>query len=184
MGGLLTKEKTMFIELERQNVPFSVGEAEFYLRFDNRALLEIEKAGFDIFQFDAAHLTAKSAKCFLKNGLRCWYEECEERRFEETDLEETAGKIIQLCGAEQTAGIIAAGMLQALAEPVIGAKPPKDGNGGADFSRLFGFWCDIMGKPEELFWKLTLREVIQRWDNYAIFMGYKKAPVEVRKYDD
>ena len=183
MGSVLTEEKIMFVELERQVVPFSVGQAEFYLRFDNRALLEIEKAGLDIFQFDAGHLTAKAAKCFLKNGLRCWYKEYGERSFEETDLDETAGKIMRLCGAEQVAGLIAAGMLQALPEPVIGAKPDK-GDGSADFSRLFGFWCDIMGKSEELFWELTLREVLQRWDAYAIFMGYKKAPVEVRKYDD
>ena len=174
----------MLIELERQVVPFSVRDAQFYLRFDNRALLEIEKAGFDIFQFDAAHLTAKAAKRFLMNGLRCWYEESGECSYEQTDLEDIAGKIITLCGAEQVSGIIAAGMLQALTEPVIGAKPPKDGDSSADFSRLFGFWCDVMRKPEELFWELTLREIIQRWDNYAIFMGYKKAPVEVRKYDD
>lgn len=173
----------MFIELERQVVPFSVGEAEFYLRFDNRALLEIEKAGYDIFQFDAAHLTAKSAKCFLKNGLRCWYEECGSYDMD-GELEDVAGKIMRLCGAEQVSGIIAAGMLQALAEPILGTKPAKDTDGKADFSRLFGFWCDIMGKSEELFWELTLREVIQRWDAYAIFMGYKKAPIEVRKYDD
>ena len=183
MGGLLTEEKIMFIELERQVVPFSVGEAEFYLRFDNRALLEIEKAGFDIFQFDAAHLTAKAAKCFLKNGLRCWYEEYGEHDLD-GELEEVAGKVLRLCGAEQVSGLIAAGMLQALPEPIIGAKSTKDGDSGADFSRLFGFWCDIMGKPEELFWELTLREVLQRWDAYAIFMGYKQAPVEVRKYDD
>ena len=184
MGSVLKKEKTMFIELERQVVPFSVGEAEFYLRFDNRALLEIEKAGFDIFQFDAAHLTAKAAKGFLKNGIRCWYEESGKHSFEQTELDETAGKIIRLCGPEQISGIIAAGMLQALPEPVIGAKPPKDTDSNTDFSRLFGFFCDIMGKSEELFWELTLREVLQRWDAYAIFMGYKKAPVEVRKYDD
>lgn len=183
MGSLLTEEKIMFIELERTVVPFSVGEAEFYLRFDNRALLEIEKAGYDIFQFDAAHLTARSAKCFLKNGLRCWYEEYREHDLD-GELEEVAGKVLRLCGAEQVSGLIAAGMLQALPESVIGAKPPKDSDSGADFSRLFGFWCDIMGKPEELFWELTLREVLQRWDAYAIFMGYKQAPVEVRKYDD
>lgn len=176
----------MFIELERQIVPFSVGEAEFYLRFDNRALLEIEKAGFDVLQFDAAHLTAKAAKCFLINGLRDQYVRGMYNGYtlDSSNIVEIAEKIMKACGAEQVAGLIAAGMLQALPEPVIGAKPPKDTDSGADFSRLFGFFCDVMGKPEELFWELTLREVIQRWDNYAIFMGYKKAPVEVRKYDD
>ena len=165
----------MFIEIERKYVPFNVGEAGFFLRFDNRALLNIEKEGFDVLAFDKETLTAKAAKSFLKHGLSCWGKG-------EHDLAAVADKIIKACDAAQIQGVIAAAMLTALPEPIIGAKPSKTEK--TDFSRLFFYFCDIMGKPESLFWELTIREVLQRWDAYAIFHGYKEAPVEVRRYDD
>lgn len=172
----------MFLELERRRFPFSVGNAVFYLRFDNKALLEIERSGFDIFDFNAERLTVKAAKCFLAHGLRTY---AEEETFE-ADTEEyswaLADRLIKLLSPKEISAVIAAAVLEAMPEPIIGAKSDK--NEKADFSRIFCYFCDIMGKPEELFWDLTLREVFQRWDAYAVFHGYKEAPLEVKRFDD
>ena len=171
----------MFLELERRRFPFTVGAAEFYLRFDNRALLEIEKSGFDIFDFNTERLSVKAAKRFLTCGLRCFVEE---NGFEDIGdgAAELADKIIKAASPSEISAIIGGAVLMALPEPIIGAKRGK--NEKADFTRIFCYFCDVMGKSEELFWELTLREVFHRWDAYAVFHGYKEAPLEVKRFDD
>lgn len=171
----------MFLELERRCFPFSVGNAELYLRFDNKALLETEKSGFDIFDFNAERLTVKAAKCFLTCGLRRYAEENRPEEIED-HAAELADKIIRAVSPKDISAVIAGAVLAAMPKPIIGAKSGK--NEKADFTRIFCYFCDIMGKPEELFWDLTLREVFQRWDAYAVFHGYKEAPLEVKRYDD
>lgn len=171
----------MFTELERSVFPFSVGKAEFYLRFDNRALLEIEKQGFDFFETAAQGFTAKSAKCFLECGLRCWAESGGLNHHAE-NLKAVADKTAAALPADKLSEMLMQAVLSALPKPVLGAKADKKEKG--DFTGIFYYFCDIMGKPEKLFWELTLREVFERWDSYAIFHGYKKAPIEVKRYDD
>lgn len=170
----------MFLELERRRFPFSVGNAVFYLMFDNKALLEIERSGFDIFDFNAEKLTAKAAKCFLTYGLADYAAGLREDAEEYT--KKLADRLIKLLSPKEISAVIAGAVLEAMPEPIIGAKSDK--NEKADFSRIFCYFCDIMGKPEELFWDLTLREVFQRWDCYAVFHGFKDAPLEVKRYDD
>lgn len=172
----------MFLELERRSFPFSVGNAEFYLRFDNKALLETEKSGYDIFDFNAGRLTVKAAKCFLTCGLRCY---AEEKAIGDSPMNyavKLADKIAKAASPNEISAMIGGAVLMAMPEPIMGAKSGK--NEKADFTRIFCYFCDIMGKPEELFWDLTLREVFQRWDAYAVFHGYKEAPLEVKRYDD
>lgn len=167
----------MFTELERSVFPFSVGKAKFYLRFDNKALLETEKKGYDFFEIAAQGFTAKAAKYFLECGLRCWAENCDVK-----DIEIVASKITVALAADKLSEILIQAVLLALPKPILGAKSDKKEKN--DFTRIFYYFCDIMGKSEKLFWELTLREVFERWDSYAIFHGYKKAPIEVRRYDD
>lgn len=164
----------MLIEAEKSRFPVKTGESEVYLRFDNRAFLNIEKEGFDFLNISG--LKYKAAKSFLRNGLRCWANEFG------TSEDEIAEKMIEAYSSEYIYDMIAGGVMTALPEPVMGVK--KEAEKAPDFSHIHFLFCDIMGKPDELFWELTLREVMDRWDRYATFMGYKKAPVEVKTYDD
>lgn len=164
----------MLIEVEKSGFPIKIGETAAYLRFDNRAFLNIEKEGFNF--LDISSLGYRAAESFLRNGLRCWADEIG------VDEEEIAGKLLEAHTPEYISDSIAGGVMLALPEPILGVKNETDK--APDFSHVHFLFCDIMGKSEELFWELTLREIMKRWDRYAVFMGYKKAPIEVKKYDD
>lgn len=164
----------MLIEVERNGFPVKIGKAEAYLRFDNKAFLNIEKEGFDF--LCVSSLGYKAAESFLRNGLRCWADEAG------IDECEIAQKLLDARPPEYISEAIAGGVMLALPKPVLGMKTESDKT--PDFSHVRFLFCDIMGKPEELFWKLTLREIMERWDRYAVFMGYKRAPVEVKRFDD
>ena len=43
--------------------------------------------------------------------------------------------------------------------------------------------CDVMKKPEEFFWGSTLRELLARWQGYAVAKGYAKEPERVQMFD-
>lgn len=165
----------MLIEIEKNGFPVKVGRtAEAYLRYDNKAFLNIEKEGFDFLNISS--LDYKAAESFLRNGLRCWADEIGIDRYEITE------KLLDARTPEFISEAIAGGVMLALPKPVWGMKNKSDK--APDFSHVRFLFCDIMGKPEELFWELTLREIMERWDRYAVFMGYKKAPLEVRRFDD
>lgn len=164
----------MLTEVEKSKFPVKIGETLAYLRFDNRAFLNIEKEGIDF--LNISDLGYRAAKSFLRNGLCCWANE------EETDEGEIAEKLLQAYSPECISDMIAGGVMSALPEPVLGLK--KDSEKAPDFSHIHFLFCDIMGKPDGLFWELTMREVMKRWDRYAVFMGYKRAAVEVKRYDD
>lgn len=167
----------MLKELEREKYNFSVGKADFYLRFDNKAVVELEKLGYSFFDVAEKGFDLKSAKCFLLCGLRDWFDSCGIE-----DLNIVVNKITAALSPNEISEILIGGFLLALPKPVLNSKPA--GKGEVDFSRVFYCFCDIMGKPESLFWELTLREVCDRWDSYAVFHGYKEAPITVRRYDD
>ena len=164
----------MLIEGERNGFPIKIGETEAYLRFDNKAFLKIEKEGFDFLNISS--LGYKAAESFLRNGLRCWANEIG------IDECEIAEKLLDAHHPEYISEIIAGGVMSALPKPILGMKNKSDT--APDFSHVRFLFCDIMGKSEELFWELTLREIMERWDRYAVFMGYKKAPLEVKRFDD
>ncbi|MCM1055940.1 MAG: hypothetical protein NC394_10520 [Bacteroides sp.] len=172
----------MFSELERRRFYFTVGAAELYLRFDNRALLEAEKSGFDIFELKTEGMTVKAAKCFLSCGLRRFAEEKAAGEDPKSYADKLADRIVKASAPDEISAIIGGAVLMAMPEPIMGVRSGKKEK--ADLTRIFCYFCDIMGKPEELFWELTLREVLRRWDAYAVFHGYKEAPLEVKTYDD
>ena len=164
----------MLIEVERNGFPVKIGKTEAYLRFDNKAFLNIEKEGFNFLNISS--LGYKAAESFLRNGLRCWADEIG------IDKYEIAEKLLDARPPEYISEVRAGGVMLALPKPIFGVKNETDK--APDFSQVRFLFCDIMGKPEELFWELSLREIMERWDRYAVFMGYKKAPIEVKRYDD
>lgn len=104
----------MLIEAEKSRFPVKTGESEVYLRFDNRAFLNIEKEGFDFLNISG--LKYKAAKSFLRNGLRCWANE-----FGASE-DEIAEKMIEAYSSEYVYDMIAGGVMTALPEPVMGVK--------------------------------------------------------------
>lgn len=134
----------MLKELEREKYPFSVGKADFYLRFDNKAVAELEKLGYSFFEVVEKGFDLKSAKCFLLCGLRNWA-----GSGGIDNLNAVVKLIMTALSPNEISEILIGGFLLALPKPILNSKPSN--NGETDFSRLFYYFCDIMGKPESLF---------------------------------
>lgn len=147
-----------------------------YLRFDINAFIKAEIEGINIFDMAEVVLNPQKVIKLLKIGLS----DCLEN--DNVLISEAANKTIKMLGADITSVYLQTAILEALPEPVIG------GNGnnakGGDISKVYGLFVDVMGRTEEEFLKLTLREVMKRWDNYAVFNGYKKPGIEIKAFDD
>ena len=63
-------------------------------------------------------------------------------------------------------------------------KPPSPNDEEFSFARLRTLICDVMGKSDEFFWNSTLRELIDRWREYAVAMGYSEEPERVLEVDE
>ena len=46
------------------------------------------------------------------------------------------------------------------------------------------YYCDILHRPEEEFYRATMREITQRLNAYCEIKGYKPKAQEVQEYDD
>lgn len=60
-------------------------------------------------------------------------------------------------------------------DSISGAKP--------DMKKLRCLICDIMGKPESFFRRSTLRELLERWQEYAVVKGLAKEPERMEMFD-
>lgn len=160
-------------ELEPLSREFSFGDARLHLRYDMRALLELEKAGLSYTDIFSEKLSGKALLCFLHAGL-C--ENAGAAREEEILKALGAGKVWELC---------LEAVLLALPEPdpLIIPDAAARHSGGIDHGVLRCYVCDIMRKPEEFFWSSTLRELLARWERYAVFKGYMKPPERMELYD-
>lgn len=168
----------MFIEIEKKRTEFPFGETKLWLRFDNRAFLNIEKTGLCPFDTRIISENAAAARVFISEGLR----DC----LEKLNAADRTSEIINSLMSgdkERLITIIQYAVLEAL--PTAGAAEAGQ-NGGAkgNAGTLLSVYCDIMHRPEEEFWSSTLREVTERWERYAVLKGYKKAPIQIRRYDD
>lgn len=164
----------MFTELLKQKTPVT---DTLYLRFDINSFISAELAGINIFDINNVFTEPKKAVELLKIGLA----DClNSLGISEPLLSEIAAELIAL---PDISDIIASAITGALPEPIRGAAPSKSGK-PADMRVLRSRYVDIMGRSDEEFLSSTLREVLDRWDKYAIFHGYKKAPQTFRQYDD
>lgn len=168
----------MFIEIEKKRTEFSFGKTTLWFRFDNRAFLNIEKSGLCPFDTKDILNNAAAARAFISEGLRT----C----LETLGVDERKDEIINALmsdGNESITALIQRAVLEAI--PTAGTVETEQ-NGGAkgNAGTLLSVYCDLMHRPEEEFWTSTLREVTERWERYAVLKGYKKAPIQIRRYDD
>lgn len=168
----------MFIELEKKQVEFPFGKTRLWLRYDNRAFLNIEKAGFSPFDTRVLDENAAAARVFMTAGLR----NC----LEELSSTEKTGEIVNALMRDEKESVITIiqyAILEAL--PLDNTKAESKNNGAKDgMGMLLSLYCDIMHRPEDEFWNSTLREVTERWERYSILKGYKQAPLQIQRFDD
>ena len=168
----------MFIEIEKKRTEFPFGEAKLWFRFDNRAFLNIEKSGLCPFDTRDISENAAKARVFISEGLSDCLKTlgANERKDEITNA-------LMSGGSESVTTLIQRAVLEAI--PTAGTVETEQ-NGGAkgNAGTLLSVYCDLMHRPEEEFWTSTLREVTERWERYAVLKGYKKAPIQIRRYDD
>lgn len=158
-------------DCERKKLYFKFGGADLYLRYDMAALLKLEKSNIDLYKGIVIELLKRVA-------FRIGLESC----IAETDIDEKYIYDVEAAmSADEIGKLVEEATLLSLPDPVVGAKPKP---GSTDYVQLFALFCDIMGKPDELFWSSTVKEIIQRWDKYAEINGYKKPAEKVRRYED
>ena len=49
--------------------------------------------------------------------------------------------------------------------------------------QISDFICDVLGKSEVYFWNSTPAELLSRWKEYAIAMGYAEEPEKILEFD-
>lgn len=163
----------MLAELLRRDYAFPFGEASIALRYSLSDFLALEQQGISYADIFAEKLTARTIFAFFAVGTV-------------DDIPaEKLGEIIECVGPETIWTHCRAAMKEALPkkDPLI--IPDLSEKSGEEFSffRLRTLIVDIMGKPEEFFWDSTLAELISRWQEYAVAMGYAKPPERVQLYD-
>ena len=159
-------------ELKPQSCALNIGSVQLHLRYDMNALLRLEQAGFNYLDiFDTAD--EKAIVEFLAAGLI------------ENIGRERAVSIVEKLGVPVIKTVCEAAMIMALPEydPTIIPDTKSGGQNGFDFAKLRSMLCDEMGKPEELFWSSTIREIYGRWEAYAELKGYSKPVERMEMYD-
>ena len=163
----------MLRELERAAYRFTAQGAEYSLRYDMRALLALEKAGLswrDIFKPSITH----GALCaFLEAG---------------GIPRESAAELLRRGEVHEIWAHCRRAVLLALParDPDVIDIPKRSGDDLATargMKRLRCFVCDVMRKPESFFWESTMRELIERWQEFAVAKGYAKEPERVQRFD-
>mgnify|MGYP004455378955 FL=1 len=168
----------MFIEIEKKRTEFPFGEAKLWFRFDNRAFLNIEKSGLCPFDTRDISENAAKARVFISEGLSDCLKTlgANERKDEITNA-------LMSGGSESVTTLIQHAVLEALPLSALNGNTEKSEN-KANAGTMLSLYCDIMHRPEEEFWSATLREITERWERYAVIKGYRKAPIQIRRYDD
>lgn len=169
----------MFIEMKKQRLDFMFGQARLWLRYDIRAFYNIENSGYDPFDILSVCKDPKAVRCFLENGLADWYSTVPD----EMSVTEYVNKLMSAEGYQtELLTYIQAAVILALPKRKVGNT--KKNTGRSDILGLMTAFVDVMKAPEIEFWKSTLREASERWERYAVAMGYQK-PVEVfTEFDD
>lgn len=160
----------MFAELDKAKVSLT---ERLYLRYDIGAFIKAELAGIDVFG-------GKVSPALVAYGLGACLEELDIT--DESQQKEVLSAMIDACGTVTLKQAVADAIALAMPLPIVGSAGKAGGE--PDMRQIRFYFCDIMGKSEAEFLKCTIREVLDRWDRYAVFNGYKKAPVPFSYYDD
>lgn len=158
----------MFTELTKQYYRFECGGSVISLRYDMTAFLRLEERGISYEDIFRGRITGAVLCEFLKAGGYPGDPEL----------------ILHGMGGPVLWTHLLAAVLLALPvrDPLVIDIPGED-PGEADMKRLRGLICDIMRKPEEFFWSSTMRELVERWQAFAIAKGYMKKPERMQMFD-
>lgn len=161
-------------ELLPHEYSFDFGTAQLKLRYDMTALLSLEREGLEYKAIFANEITAATVLAFLHAGLT------------EDIGKEREIAVMTTLGIEKTWEHCRAAVVLSLPkyDPLVIPEENRSTNdGNMDYSRLRSLICDVMQKDEEFFWRSTLSELLQRWQDYAVLKGYAKPPKKVQLYD-
>lgn len=172
----------MFIEMDKQVLNFKLGKACMWFRYDIQAFYNIEKSGFSPFDILSQSTDPKAVRCFLRNGLTDWYNDLPE--CDENDIDKYINGLMSAEGYQtELLAYIQAAIMLALPQAPIGRKKKSEG-GKQDILGLMSMFVDVMGASRAEFMSSTLREASERWERYAIAMGYQKPVETFRRFDD
>ena len=163
----------MLAELEQRRYEFDFGGVVIAMRYTLADFLALEKSGIAYLDIFAAKLTADKIMAFFCAGL---VGELPDEMIE---------KLVECVGFEVIWDHCRAAMEMALPkrDPLVIPDSSAE-KGEFSFLRLRALVCDVMGKSEEFFWGSTLVELLERWQEYAVAMGYAKPPQRVQRYDE
>lgn len=159
----------MLTELEQQHYRFDANGSQISLRYDMTALLNLERGGLSYEAIFAERITGSALVKFLEIGSA-----------DEID----GAEIIRAIGALPLWGHVRAAVMLALPvrDPLCVDVPENNGE-PPNMTRLRCLICDIMRKPEEFFWNSTLRELFERWQEFAEVKGYTKPRDRMQLFD-
>ena len=104
-------------------------------------------------------------------------------RLEAAGADDPTG-IMRECGAMRVWEEIRAAVLLALPErDPLALDFPEETGEAMDYRRLRCLVCDVMRKPEEFFWSSTIRELVERWQDFAVVKGFAKKPERMQMFD-
>ena len=171
----------MFVEIDKQVLNFRLGSAEMWLRYDIQAFYNIEKSGYDPFDIISQSNDPKAVRCFLENGLADWYNELVE---DENDIDDYVNGLMRAEGFQaELIALIQSAVLLALPQVPVGNKN-KTESGANNILLLMSMYVDVMGASKAEFMCSTLREASERWERYAVAMGYQEPVETFRRFDD
>ena len=171
----------MFIEMDKQRLNFKLGAAEMWFRYDIQAFYNIEKSGYSPFDILSQSTDPKAVRCFLRNGLADWYSDLED---DYNDLDSYVNGLMSAEGFQtELVALIQAAIMLALPRASVGNKKKSD-SGAPNILGLMSMFVDVMGAPKAEFMSSTIREATERWNRYAVAMGYQKPVEKFKRFDD
>lgn len=159
----------MLTELERNIYSFTALDRTITLRYDMTALLELERGGLSYEDIFAERISGGALVKFLEAGSK-----------EPLDGLE----ILRTIGALSLWEHIRAAVMLALPvrDPLC-VDVSENNSEPPDMVRLRCLVCDIMRKSEDFFWSSTLRELFERWQEFAEVKGYTKPRDRMQMFD-
>lgn len=171
----------MFIEMDKQVLNFKLGNAAMWFRYDIQAFYNIEKSGYSPFDILSQSTDPKAVRCFLRNGLADWYSDLEG---DYNDIDSYVNGLMSAEGFQtELLTLMQAAIMLALPRVSVGNKKKSDG-GAPNILGLMSMFVDVMGASKAEFMSSTIREATERWNRYAVAMGYQKPAEKFSRFDD
>ncbi len=162
----------MLKELMPRCYTFDFGGAAIYMRYDLNALLEAERGGVMWDNSLTNDYSGAELALFFRAGIIG------------EEIKKRAEGIISSLGERVVCEHCRRALLLSLPDYDPLVIPKNNGkNEPLSFVRLRACVCDVIGKSEEFFMRSTIGELLERWQEYAIVMGYAEKPERVELYD-